>query len=586
MCGLFGFFSRNENISSEQVKAARESCSLLSHRGPDQYGEWLTNNGYIGHQRLSILDLSDAGRQPMVSKCGKVIATVNGEIYNFKSLRKELGEHKFCSNSDSEVVVHGYIKWGIEGLLSRLSGMFAFSVIDFSKNTLLLARDQIGIKPLYYCCDGGLMVWSSELQPIKSFYEKLNLPLVNDKTALYDFLTYKYIPSPKTLYANCFKLEPAHYLSYSLKDGGVSKYKYWALEVSNNGPDNIEDASQILRGLIDESVQEQMVSDVPLGFFLSGGVDSSAVVASATSFNSHCETFSIGFDAPSHDETYFSSIVAKHCKTRHHVKKISAEHLSEVNDFLHNLYGEPFADTSAIPTYHVAKFAKEKVKTVLTGDGGDELFGGYAWYERFEKFHRAQGVARLFRKKDIRCFLSKGKVGYLRKIMSRLDLYCMLDPISLYVSLLNGYTKHEKIELRKFLEIPDDYDDYWFFRQYWRTDLGVKKNLQFLDFHTYLPEDILTKVDRATMKNSLEARVPLLTPKIANFAFSLPESVIYDGAKLKACLKRAYSCSLPNEIVNRKKKGFSIPLYAWGEAEADGVKGVNKKILNGYMSQG
>ena len=343
MCGLFGV----AGVANFDKEKALRSLHLLEHRGPDQHNSWSSDSVFMGHQRLSILDLSEQGRQPM-SDLGVVI-TVNGEIYNYISLREELSDkYSFKSDSDSEVVLYGYIEWGIETLLNRIEGMYAISIFDSNLDKVFLARDRVGIKPLYYSMINDGLTWASELKCLKEYYgEDL---LEQDQTALYDFLTYLYIPAPKTLYKNVHKLEPAHYISVCLKSMNYTKVKYWDLQVKNI-PISEEKAKQKLRELITKSVNEQLISDVPVGFFLSGGMDSSAVVASAAELIDNINTYSIGFDDSNHDETHFAEIVANQFKTNHNKKLLDKDTTKKIFHKLKDWYDEPFGDTSAFPTF-------------------------------------------------------------------------------------------------------------------------------------------------------------------------------------------------------------------------------------------
>jgi asparagine synthase (glutamine-hydrolysing) len=297
MCGIFG----STNVSEIGLIKSRDSLQTLKHRGPDQQGEFVDDKVYLGHRRLSILDLSENGKQPMVSS--EVVITVNGEIYNFQKLKRALqGKYDFKSKSDSEVILHGYTEWGIEGLLDRIDGMYSFAVYDKKKKFIYLVRDRYGIKPLYYSFHNNSFAWASELKAIEKYYDQAKLSI--DYSAIYDYLTYLYVPAPKTLFKNVFKLEPAHYLVFDLNKLDFLVKKYWTLPSHEIKIDIVSAASRI-RELINESVKSQMISDVPLGFFLSGGIDSSVVVATATQYSKQLHTYSIGFDISSHNETQY-----------------------------------------------------------------------------------------------------------------------------------------------------------------------------------------------------------------------------------------------------------------------------------------
>jgi asparagine synthase (glutamine-hydrolysing) len=582
MCGLFGIWRpRGGELASAELECARLACDELTHRGPDQYGEYVQGNLYMGHRRLSILDLSERGRQPMVSDDGAVAVTVNGEIYNFQALRRELGEEQFRSSSDSEVVLHGYRAWGIEKLLSRIEGMFAFTVLDHRSGQLYLARDHSGIKPLYYGNLNGYVFWASELKAVRRFFGPDRLPM--DNTALYDFLTYRYVPAPKTQYLNCYKVEPGCYITVDLATGGFLARRYWQLpteeiDVSAN------EAGERIRESLGASVEEQLVSDVPLGFFLSGGIDSSTVVAEAAARHDDLASFAIGYDVAAHDETNYADIVANRFATRHTKRVLTADHADDLMARMEGWYDEPFADTSALPTWHVSRLAREDVSVVLTGDGADELFGGYRWYERYARFRKLQSLLLPGMKRGPRTNLAARSSGLVRKFSARADLLSRRDPLELYATLLTGYIGPEKKHYRRVLAIEEDYDDMWHFRRHYRPELPLRKRMQYLDFHTYLPDDILTKVDRVTMAVSLEARVPFLSRSLVELAFSLPQKVLYHRGQLKGVLKHAYRDVLPEQILNRGKKGFSIPLHQWDSSTGENALLVQDRIAARYLS--
>ena len=581
MCGLFGIanFKAGE-LASTELEHARIACNELSHRGPDQYGEHVHGNVYMGHRRLSILDLSERGRQPMVSEDGSVAVTVNGEIYNFRALRRELGDEHFRSSSDSEVILHGYRAWGIEKLLSRIEGMFAFTVLDCRSAQIYLARDHAGIKPLYYGNVDGYLFWASELKAVRRFFGSDRLPM--DKTALYDFLTYRYVPAPKTQYRNCHKVEPGCYVTVDLTKGHFSERRYWQLPTEEIAI-SADEAGERIRATLGSSVEEQLVSDVPLGFFLSGGIDSSVVVAEAAGRHGNLSSFSIGYDVAAHDETEYADVVANHFQTHHAKRVLTADHTDDLMARMENWYDEPFADTSALPTWHVSSLAREHVSVVLTGDGADELFGGYRWYERYARFRTLQSLLMPGVKPGPRTKLAARHSGLARKLASRIDLLSRCDPLELYATLMTGYIAPEKQHFRSILGIEDDYDDMWHFRRHYHPELPLRKRMQYLDFHTYLPDDILTKVDRVTMAVSLEARVPFLSRSMMEFAFSLPQKVLYHQGQLKGALKHAYRDVLPQQILNRGKKGFSIPLHQWDSSTGGNPLLVQDRIATRYL---
>lgn len=570
MCGIFGF----TNFNTSELEKARTALNTLKHRGPDQWDDYSDDKVYMGHRRLSILDLSEHGKQPMISEDGNTIISVNGEIYNFKKIRDELSaKYHFRSTSDSEVVLHGYIEWGIDALLEKIDGMFAISIYDKKNKCIFLARDRSGIKPLFYSTLQKKVMWASELKPFCNFFEESNLKI--DYSAVYDFFTYQYVPTPKTLYQEIFKLQPAHYLKVDLNTSKIEITQYWKLEVSEKAA-TIEEAKKQIYNLVEKSLQEQMVSDVPVGFFLSGGMDSSTVVGIATKFNTNTKTFTIGFANNPTDESHYADLVAEYFKTSHKKQILDTVSTNEMFGRIKEWYEEPFGDISCFPTYLVSKIAREKVIVVLTGDGGDEVFGGYKWYYAFKLIKKFNLRWLGFLKGIVSSFIKSN--GIFSKLSKRAE-WLFLNDLELYTRLMGGFLKHEKKDLKKAWNIPEEYDDYWYFRKYYRKDLKLITRLQYLDFHTYLHDDILAKVDRVSMSVSLECRVPLLSKEIIEYSFSLPEDVrIYKG-NLKGAMKEAFSNLLPKEIINRDKQGFNVPAQTWRKELIGGYKSRHEKII-------
>lgn len=575
MCGIFGHTIINKE---SDIEKSRLALNTLSHRGPDQWNDWQNDKVYSGQRRLSILDLSENGKQPMINPDQSTVITVNGEIYNFQGLREELkGKYHFKSNSDSEVVLLGYDEWGIEELLHRLDGMYAGSIYDVSKNKLYLFRDRVGIKPLYYSFINGQLAWSSELKAITKLLGEENLEV--DKTAVYDYLTYGYIPAPKSLYKGIYKLLPAQYLEFSIENQSLSTHTYWELKCSEIKITR-EEASEQVKKLIRKSVAEQMISDVPVGFFLSGGIDSSIVSFEGSKCSGTIQTYTIGFDDPKHDESQFAKQIADLIKSNHHQQVLDLNITMNLFENLKSWYDEPFADTSAFPSYMVSKFAKQSSTVVLTGDGGDEVFGGYKWYSKFKQFAEKRSFIYPLIYPLVGMASSIFPSTKLIKAKRRISMLCQKDDLALYAKLLGGLIKEEKVIFAKKWNIPADYDDYWHFRKYYKPELPVFTRLQYMDFHTYMPDDIFTKVDRVSMAVSLEARVPLLSKEIIEFSFSLPENIRILNGELKGLLKFAYKNDLPQEILYRKKRGFSIPLRVWGKQFLEQFGTKEELILN------
>lgn len=552
MCGFVGGNNPNWDYAG--------ALEVIRHRGPDSQKILTSRDVTIAFARLVVIDPTEAADQPMSSSDDDVTIAFNGEIYGYKELRLQLEKlgYRFQTTSDTEVLLQAYREWG-DRWVDHMDGMYAVVIYDHRLSELKLFRDRVGIKPLYYLYDGRNFAFASELKAIRALCRDLQFEL--DYSAVYDYLTYRYIPVPKTLYRKVFKLPPAHGLSFDVRTRVLKSVKrYWALEVDTDPrPLSADQASEELRRLIDDSVAGQLVADVPVGCFLSGGVDSSVIVATASKYLEKLKTFSIGFDISSHSETDYAAIIAARFKTDHLQQILTFKESQNLLPQLLTWYDEPFGDTSAVPTFLVSRLAREHVTVVLTGDGGDEIFGGYRWYKIFRrcllgKPLRVLSFDRLFRplkNRFLRQTLPYRVCNGLEAVFS--------DNLTLYAKLLRGLTGTDKETYAERWHIPKDYDDLWYFRQHWRDDLPILTRLQYLDLHTYLPDDILTKVDRASMAVSLEARVPFLSRRLVEFLFSIDESTRYLNGQLKGLLKYAFRDHLPRVILDRKKKGFSIP---------------------------
>ena len=553
MCGFVGGTDPNWNYAA--------ALAAIAHRGPDSSELRLVAPVRVGFRRLSIIDLSPSANQPMTAPDGATWIVFNGEIYGYRELRSDLAKrgHVFRTDSDTEVALHAYLEWGAE-FIDRIDGMFAIVIFDARTQKLRLYRDRPGIKPLYYYYDGQRFAFASELKALEKALSSHELEV--DPTACYDFLGYRYVPAPKTLYKRCFKLPPAHELVYTPATGVLeSPRRYWRLPIPEQPrTPPLESCCEELRALIGSSVAEQMIADVPLGFFLSGGVDSSVVVAAAASTGRRVATFSIGFDSDAASETPFAREVATRFNTDHHERILSQAHAQELLPKLKVWFDEPFADESSMPTYLVSSAAREHVTVVLTGDGGDEVFGGYRTYPRYARYSRyptwPQSMERLtyalrrpFRRRNI-----------VNRALTLLET-AFSDGPNLWAKLMGGMSTPAKREYARELGIPRDYDDWWHYREFWRDDLPLRTSLQYVDFHTFMPGLVLTKVDRTSMAVSLEARVPLLARRIIEFAFGVHEDLRYYGGEPKGLLRHAYRGILPDHILDRRKKGFGIPRY-------------------------
>ena len=569
MCGITGKynFQTQEPISSDLIK---KMCDKITYRGPDDSGVYTDGPIGLGHRRLSILDLSELGHQPMASIDRNIWIVFNGEIYNFQSLRKDLIEkgYAFKSDCDTEVIIYPYQEYG-EDCLKYLTGMFAFAIWDKKKSTLFLARDRIGKKPLFYYYDRKTILFASEIKSI------LTDPMVKKEInheAFYDYFKYLYVPDPKTIYKNIFKLEAGHYLKCSIN--GIIDKEYWDVSFSQRVTGNINQIADELLQILDESVRLRMISDVPLGAFLSGGIDSSGVVAlMAKQKKEPVTTCSIGFDSEKFDEIPFARIIADKFHTDHH-EFIVKEKAEQILPDLAYYFDEPFADSSAVPTYYVSKLARQKVTVALSGDGGDENFAGYEKYYLDDIENRIRSMIPSFMRKNIFPYLCslllKGDYPLLQKGFTLLNTLALESDYGFYLSntqfadhlwykMINEDTKKN----------IGGYDPFSVTSHYYHkadTDDHLSKIL-YTDLKTYLVGDILVKVDRMSMANSLEVRAPILDHNVIEFAASIPAQLKYNKGDKKHVLKKSFEHVLPKEIMYRKKMGFSVPLADWFRGE-------------------
>lgn len=570
MCGIVGIIQQSD-VDSKALKAM---CNSIAHRGPDGTDTkiWRDHGVGLGHRRLSIIDLSAAGRNPMCNEDGTVWIVFNGEIYNYQQLRIELeaAGHIFRTHTDTEVIIHAYEEWGDEHI-TRLRGMFAYAVYDrrfTARNEadnfrILLVRDRLGIKPLFYYTDNNTLMFASELKAIVGYP---GIDLSEDITALFDYLTYRYIPTPKTPYKNICRLPAGHFLSFTSSEWRIEEY--WDVRLDAHSPaQSLDQAIELTRHLLTEAVRLHMVSDVPVGAFLSGGVDSSAVVAlMAQEQTQAVKTYSIGFDVAEHSETKYAQLVSNLFNTDHSERIVSAESLRDALPRMVELYDEPFADSSAMPTLRVSALACENVKVVLSGDGGDEVFGGYNWYSTWLSRRKFDFIPlptrQLFSSGLSKVWPANGRG---RLWISDLNL----APLEQYARMMEFFSRQEKRQMLSpdFTSMFKDYDDYWHFRRYWNEDADPMTRMQYLDLKTYLPDDILTKVDRASMAMSLEVRPPLLDHVLVENIFALPAHLRVPGNTKKFLLKKAVEDILPEQILSRPKKGFSSPLKHWVGSE-------------------
>lgn len=557
MCGICGFVSKNR-ITPEQLKRMNDA---MYHRGPNDSGEEIypAKGGYsvgLAQRRLSILDLSPMGHQPMHSPDKRISVVYNGEIYNFQELKEELADYPFCSTCDTEVIIAAYLKWGID-CVSRFNGMFAIALFDRETEEFYLVRDRIGKKPLYYWLEQGNLVFASELKPIMEcpgFEKKIRTEVLSR------YLYHQYINAPDTIFENVSKLEPGSILRFS--DGNINTWKFWDIkEVYHRYKANpVEDYAQVkqeLKDLLNRSVSLRMISDVPLGTFLSGGYDSSLITAIAQSLSPQpVKTYSIGFNEEKYNEAKYAKEVAEHLGTNHTELYISEKEMFDLVDSIPQYYDEPFADSSQIPTMLVSALAKKDVTVVLSGDGGDEFFCGYNVYD---KIGQAQ-------KLDVLGAMTYGvcnlpgirKLGILKKMPFSVQVISENRDketktqfgTSNYLETAYGMVKGEKIPILYRVE------------QAYREKNWQERRM-LLDMDTYLPGDILCKVDRASMKYSLEARCPILDKDVMEYSYRLPHSFKYGGHVKKRILKDIAYDYIPKTLLDRPKVGFGVPLDKW-----------------------
>jgi len=556
MCGIAGIMNRTgKPVSLDELQ---RMCDAMTHRGPDDDGYYLGNTVGMGMRRLSIIDL-DSGRQPIHNEDLSVWVVFNGEIYNFKTLRAELqaAGHAFCTETDTEVIVHLYEQYG-ESCVERLRGMFAFALWDERRRTLLVARDRLGIKPLYWTEAGGRLAFGSELKVLLQLPEIERRLNYNSVSHLFSSLS---TPLDESIIEGVHKLPPGHLLTAS-PQGPARVRQYWDVRFAPEQGRDEGYFAERLRGLLEESVALHMVSDVPLGAFLSGGIDSSSVVATMARLSPRpVKTFSIGFGEPEYNELEYARAAAKRFGTDHHELVLEPDVMGVLDDLPWYL-DEPFGDSSAIPTYMVSKLAARDVTVVLSGDGGDELFAGYDRYLVEQKQRTRDAIPaplRMLAGLAAR-LMPEGMKG--RNFLRHLALTGprrYLDSGDLFGA--HGKRKLFQHDVRRLLAgydaralsagLLEKADGHWL------------SALQYLDLKTYLPNDILTKVDRMSMAHSIEARVPLLDHPLVEFAATIPPEMHLRGAQTKRIFKKAMEGILPPEILHRPKKGFAIPLDRW-----------------------
>ena len=572
MCGICGFYSK-QNISLEQLT---EMNNTLYHRGPDDSGVeiYAGKEGYnigLAQRRLSILDLSPLGHQPMDSADKRLSIAYNGEIYNFQELRKELKDYPFKSHCDTEVILAAFLKWGIS-CVERFNGMFAIALYDREDESLYLVRDRIGKKPLYYLEDKNGLVFASELKPIMKypgFQKKIRQELLNR------YLVHQYINAPDTIFEQVYKLEPG--MIYQFRRGEKKQWKYWDIaslyeKNKDSFQGNFEEAKEELKKKLSDSIEMRMIADVPLGTFLSGGYDSSLMTAIAQNKSSSpVKTFSIGFEDKKYNEAIYAKEVAGYLGTDHTEMYIGEKDMFDLIEDMACYYDEPFADSSQIPSMLVSKLAKEKVTVALSGDGGDEFFCGYNNYKMLSDMQKLDFAGSLVYGA---CHLPGLKQLHLMdKLPAKVQIVAENRDKQLKVQPFDCKRSEMAVSLLKQKQTDYRFEEE---ARYGVDNWQIRRML--LDMDTYLPGDILCKVDRASMKYSLETRCPILDKEVMEFSFTLPHAYKYEKGNKKRILKALAYDYIPKELLERPKVGFSVPLDKW-------LRGALKEQLLDYCNQ-
>lgn len=592
MCGILGAFYLNDPLPDPEV--IRKVLDSMSHRGPDGRGLWYGNSiddqflspegpgnidkdyhFVLGHRRLSIIDL-ELGSQPMSNEDNSIWICFNGEIYNHEEIKLELLSkgHKFKTNhSDTEVIIHGYEEWGSD-CLKKLRGMFAFGIFDIRNREIFIARDRIGVKPLYYFNNKSKFIFASELKAIVNFRD---IPLSISPSAIAEYFQFQYIPSPRSIFNEVKKLSPGHWIKVSIDKNSINTRdeSYWDLKFTPNYIKSKQDWIEELDALLTESVKLRLISDVPVGIFLSGGIDSSTVLAYANEQVTYpLHTFSIGSREFNNNELPLARLMAKKYGTNHHEQIVDPKAI-EFIPILLNGFDEPFADSSALPTYCVSQLASKEVKVVLSGDGGDEAFLGYQTY----RFYKLSSIFDKFPSHLVKILL--GKIGFLLGHGKRLSKFFNLAYLPFSERHKEVVSIYDSLMLKKLLR-PEFirnlcYPLYPEYNEYARRQTSDPYSvLQYTDIKTYLPEDILTKVDRMSMFNSLEVREPLLDHKLLEFVASIPFQFKYSYSTQKYILRETVKSKLTPGHLKMSKRGFSIPLSKWFRYE---LKNYVREIL-------
>ncbi len=581
MCGIFGIINANADVNIDDINIMSNN---MIHRGPDDEGILIKNRWAIGMRRLSIIDI-EGGHQPISNANNNVHLVANGEIYNYQELRKDLiaDGYKFKTNSDVEVILHLYDKYGYDAI-NYLNGMFAFAIYDEDKNEAWIARDRLGIKPLYLFKTEDSFYFSSELIGLSKVS---NSEICNE--SIIDYLGHSYVPAPKTMFKNIFKLMPGEFMT--ITNNIVSKKFYWDSSVKNQKKISIDEATNSLNKLFKDSVKLQLISDVPLGVFLSGGVDSSAIASYAAEIRgeSKLDTFTIDFDGKDGEDSPFANKISKELKTNHHVISVNAEDQFKSLDELISLMDEPMSDSAIVPTYILSKEARKKgMKVLLSGAGGDEIFGGYPRHYP-GKIFSASWFANL--PYLLRYFLSS-----LLSLVNPSYKIRLLKPSRNFVANISGVNFAFLSDLikskKEFLALIKRID-----KGYEKASSKSMYALMQMDVRDYLPNNILSLTDKATMGASVEGRVPFLDHRMVEFAFSVPEKINIFQNNQKGLFKHMLKGRLPDDLLNRKKEGFNAPIHFWVQKWPDQIKDellnnisptldalINKKTIGDWLN--
>ncbi|HET6756005.1 MAG TPA: asparagine synthase (glutamine-hydrolyzing) [Burkholderiales bacterium] len=551
MCGLAGFVSASPVVGAPCRPALLRALDAIRHRGPDDRGTFFDSHAALGHNRLSIIDLSPRGRQPMAGGDAALQVVFNGEIYNFKKLRSELVEagHGFLSDTDTEVLVHGYRKWGFRELLERIEGMFAFALWDAQARKLFLARDPFGIKPLYYVRHDDALVFGSELKAISAWQG--TRPTIDADGLLLSF-QHIGVPAPATVFAGYRQLEPGSWLEFDAARNELKSGRYWSWKVDPEIRDP-ELAMKLLWEAIIASVEKHLIADVPVGVFLSGGLDSSLITAACAELGRKPECLTISLPDSDHDETPYAKAVCDHFGLPHWVEKMDAGVARPFDSALASTFDEPFASSAALSAALVAARAATRYKVMLSGDGGDELFGGYRWYRTWLERYGEAGETRAPSLRDRWRMLRGGEPA-------------AADPLQGYAQLMRAFSSEQMTQLfdpallNSHRQAADAAAAYRAIAIDGRTGFD---RLQTFDIALFLPSVCLTKMDRTSMAVSLEVRVPLLDKSVADLTGRIPESVRNPQRELKGLIKRLAREKLPPKVVAKRKEGFSTPVKRW-----------------------